>query len=652
MRGIFTVFSLFVFNICMAQPKGENYYFHYSVSKDNNDKIMTAENLTKPVNIGDGALYYIRGVLNTNAGASLLFKPAAIPLTGITPFLAVSCRWTELEHLPENTHVQIRFSKNNNQWSGWEVFEADEHAANGSEKNYSHLLFADENYRWFQLKITTNLKHKGLLMRSLMVNFFNPGKIQAPAAYSNTPQSLTNKGDITGTNDPQTCPCPLPAYKSRTVWGCPQGQGLAPGVTVASSVTHLIVHHSAGSNTSSDWNATVLSIWNSHVNTNGWSDIGYNWLVAPNGDLYEGRGGGNNVIGAHFCGTNGNTMGTCMLGTYTSVNITDTARGTLVRILGWKCCNSSINPTAQSFHASSGLTLFNISGHRDGCATECPGNQVYASLPQIRTAVQDYVTACAPCPVASNAVITASPANATACNGDSVQLTVSATGCTGCTYSWSTGATTASIWVKTAGTYTAFIGNSCGTLSAVKAVTITPGVTPTVQISYTGCPSSVLQFTPNPVNGGASPVYAWYVNNVQAQTGASFSLNPAVNGDAVYCRMTSNAVCPLPAVVQSATETINCITTAVIEIEDLEYLNVSPNPASDMINVNLKLKRSKMVQLNLRNAAGALLMQLPAERLSGAVRRQFNASSLAAGTYYAEVMIERKRATVPVVVKR
>ncbi|NDC78768.1 MAG: hypothetical protein EBZ67_12980, partial [Chitinophagia bacterium] len=147
-------------------------------------------------------------------------------------------------------------------------------------------------------------------------------------------------------------------------------------------------------NTSSDWPAVVLSIWNSHVNTNGWADIGYNYLIDPLGRLYEGRGGGDNVTGAHFCGTNGGTMGTCMLGTYTTTSISDTARRMLTRILAWKACGSNINPTGSSWHTSSARNLNHVSGHRDGCATECPGDMTYAELPALRTAVANHIAAC------------------------------------------------------------------------------------------------------------------------------------------------------------------------------------------------------------------------------------------------------------------
>ncbi|MBK8668457.1 MAG: N-acetylmuramoyl-L-alanine amidase [Saprospiraceae bacterium] len=69
----------------------------------------------------------------------------------------------------------------------------------------------------------------------------------------------------------------------------------------------------------------VASIFDFHVNTNGWQDIGYNWLIDPNGVLYEGRGGGENVRGAHMCGYNNNTLGVCVMGNFVSLIPSDTA---------------------------------------------------------------------------------------------------------------------------------------------------------------------------------------------------------------------------------------------------------------------------------------------------------------------------------------
>jgi hypothetical protein len=158
-------------------------------------------------------------------------------------------------------------------------------------------------------------------------------------------------------------------------------------------VTHLIVHHSAGANTSTNWAATVRAIFDFHVNTNGWSDVGYNYLITPDGTLFVGRGGGNNVIGAHYCAKNGNTMGVCMVGTYTTVAPTDTAMRTLEKILAWKCTDANINPTGMGILSDLGA-INTINGHRSGCATECPGEMTFAALPTIRTRVAALVAAC------------------------------------------------------------------------------------------------------------------------------------------------------------------------------------------------------------------------------------------------------------------
>jgi len=50
-----------------------------------------------------------------------------------------------------------------------------------------------------------------------------------------------------------------------------------------------------------------------------------------------------------------------------------------------------LDPLGSSFHNSSGLILKNISGHRDGCATSCPGDTFYPMLPSVRSGVKDWI---------------------------------------------------------------------------------------------------------------------------------------------------------------------------------------------------------------------------------------------------------------------
>ena len=166
----------------------------------------------------------------------------------------------------------------------------------------------------------------------IQIRLFNPTNIPINKTTSLTPEGA----------------CDLPPLVSRSVWGANlglQNGTIYKGTATYTSVTHLIVHHSAGPNSSSNWAATVASIFDFHVNSNGWSDVGYNYLIAPDGTLFYGRGGGLNVIGAHYCAKNGNTMGVCMMGNYMTVAPTDTAWRTLEKLFAWKAVESNINPT-------------------------------------------------------------------------------------------------------------------------------------------------------------------------------------------------------------------------------------------------------------------------------------------------------------------
>jgi hypothetical protein len=192
---------------------------------------------------------------------------------------------------------------------------------------------------------------------------------------------------------------PKPPVVTRTEWGCPDGQDTSHGNPEYTTVTHLILHHTATQNDATDWAAELRAIWNLHVFTNSWKDIGYNYLIDPNGVIYEGRAGGDDVLGAHFICANLNTMGTALLGNLSETPPTRRALASLVRLLAWKCSERGIEPLGVAFHPASGLELDNIAGHRDGMGarsdcgacpteTECPGKLFYAVIPMIRLRVK------------------------------------------------------------------------------------------------------------------------------------------------------------------------------------------------------------------------------------------------------------------------
>jgi uncharacterized protein (TIGR03437 family) len=187
---------------------------------------------------------------------------------------------------------------------------------------------------------------------------------------------------------------PKPPVVTRTEWGCPDGQVTTHGSLSYTTVTHLIVHHtfSPSGAINGDWAAAVRAIWNFHVFSNGWADVGYNYVIDQNGVIYEGRSGGDNVTGAHFCGTNAGTMGVVIIGDFTAATPPAAALNSLKKILAWKADQRGIDPTGRSRHNSSGRDLNHISGHRDGCATACPGDAFYPILAGIRADVKNLLS--------------------------------------------------------------------------------------------------------------------------------------------------------------------------------------------------------------------------------------------------------------------
>ena len=184
---------------------------------------------------------------------------------------------------------------------------------------------------------------------------------------------------------PQTC--------DRSCW-CPSMNCPEDSTPFYTDPSHIIIHHSAGNTMSNDFGAVVSLYYDFHVNTNGWDDIGYNWLVDPDGVIYEGRG--LDKLGAHFSCMNGNTIGICLIGDYTQTRPTDEALLGVEKICAWLASKYQLDVLSRNYHSSSELDLFSITSHRDGnpspngCSTTtCPGDSLYQFLGSIRQNVSD-----------------------------------------------------------------------------------------------------------------------------------------------------------------------------------------------------------------------------------------------------------------------
>ncbi|WP_176466233.1 N-acetylmuramoyl-L-alanine amidase [Aliifodinibius salipaludis] len=334
----------------------------------------------------DNANQTVQGIqaADVDQQAILVSDEIVVPVEGITPFLAVGSRLIQelAEKESDDIQLQIRSSTDYQQWSEWMTVHRDEHLTIHQDTVVGRLQYLPKNTRSIQFRVVIDDAGSSSLLRSMRLSFTSPGATSAETLQAleetASQQPRHNKSEIED--------YPMPDYATRSDWDCPDGQDPSGSVS-RTDVTHQIVHHTAGTNSSSDWPAVVRSIWDYHVNTNGWSDIGYNWLIDPIGVIYQGRGwinGDDEVQGAHFCGTNSNTMGVALLGNFEETSPSLEALGNLEELLAWKSDEKNIDPSAREYHSSSGLNLHTISGHRDGCSTLCPGENLYVRLPEVR----------------------------------------------------------------------------------------------------------------------------------------------------------------------------------------------------------------------------------------------------------------------------
>ncbi len=194
---------------------------------------------------------------------------------------------------------------------------------------------------------------------------------------------------------------PRPRIVTRSGWGADESIRESQFL-YTNTVKAAFVHHTATGNnyTCAQAPSLMRSIYRYHVKSNGWRDIGYNFVIDKCGNIYEGRAGGvtKAVMGAHTLGFNTDTTGIAVLGTFTSADPPEAVVSALAHLSAWKLGLTGADPSGRTTLVSGGgnrypkgtdVKLDVISGHRDGFATDCPGERLYQELPAIRDAAAD-----------------------------------------------------------------------------------------------------------------------------------------------------------------------------------------------------------------------------------------------------------------------
>ena len=154
-------------------------------------------------------------------------------------------------------------------------------------------------------------------------------------------------------------------------------------------VEKVIIHHTVTPN-EGDPTATIRSIYYYHAVERGWGDIGYNYLVDPLGNVYEGRFGGDNVVGGHAYQYAFGSSGIGTMGNFSIADVPENCQAAIVAITAW--VGRNLNPLGNSDFLEA-PNLPNICGHRNVTQDTCPGDFLYNDLPAIRQAVKQVLDA-------------------------------------------------------------------------------------------------------------------------------------------------------------------------------------------------------------------------------------------------------------------
>ena len=415
--------------------------------------------LTKEIRLGPAELLagkhpgltVSRGGVNLARGrtAGYYLSPA---LKSDLPFHCVGLFWSGA--YPDGTKVSFwtRTSADGRNWGPWAAVQVEMPPGPLAEYDAYGSLISGERASYVQFLGELRGSKKEPRLDGVGLVLLNPyDGPELDMACSPGDREVTNKafaaeaGPRHGTGVLPAATFPKPITFSRENWGADESLRFAGGEEVWPRAhvptKKLVVHHTVTSNSYAsvdEAKALVRAIYTYHAQTLGWGDIGYNCLIDRFGNSYEGRRGrdgpgfdgpagreilSEDIVAGHASSYNYGSSGVALLGTFCSPGECSGASPTaamisrLTEVLTWECQRHGIDPQADSdFLRSDDIwhrNLPNLVGHRDVFGTTCPGGNVYALLPQLRSDVAARLAN----PTSPTVTMTAAPPQASVSDG-------------------------------------------------------------------------------------------------------------------------------------------------------------------------------------------------------------------------------------------
>ncbi|MEV3968916.1 N-acetylmuramoyl-L-alanine amidase [Streptomyces sp. NPDC050698] len=308
------------------------------------------------------------------------------------PFSLVGVTWDDPDAALEGTAEVRTRSRQSGLWSAWRPLESDVHAPEAGPDRDRTGVRGSTQPLWTGPSDGVQVRVSGSrLPAGLRVDLVDP---EAGSGAVHTAVVEPGEGGPLAAEPP--------VVTSRSSWGADESLVKDPP-TYTGDTKAVFVHHTAGTNdyTCSESASIVRGVFLYHVQSNGWNDIGYHFLVDKCGTVFEGRAGGIDkpVLGAHTYGFNTDTSSVSVLGDYSTATTNAAVRESVAKVAAWKLGLYGADPAGTvvltsgadngKYKLGQKVTFHRISGHRDGYPTACPGQNLYDDLPQIRTLAQN-----------------------------------------------------------------------------------------------------------------------------------------------------------------------------------------------------------------------------------------------------------------------
>jgi hypothetical protein len=345
---------------------------------------LSGGNAHAPAPVSTGWIGRLRGV------GPQVQAPEAFVLAGID--------W----QAPEHARIELRARTLRGGWTPWVLASVLGHDSDGGE-TVAYALIGDPVWtgRADAVQLRTDVQVEGLSVH------FVSAAVAVAAAADGAPEPLASAAGGLPLATPRLPAGPgQPPIIARSAWGA----GLEPrAAPVYGDVQVAFVHHSVNANgySSAEVPSMLRSIYQFHTFVRGWNDFGYNFAVDAYGRVWEGRAGGIDqaVVGAQAGGYNLESFGAVLLGDFEATLPTSVARAALARLVAWKLAlhgvpvkgrvTVEVDPSDASytrFRPGQLVSLPRVAGHRDGCTTDCPGDDMYFNgLPPLRASVSQLV---------------------------------------------------------------------------------------------------------------------------------------------------------------------------------------------------------------------------------------------------------------------